>query len=363
LIAGVAHELNNPLTAIMGYAQLLQTTEGVGEDVLRDLSKIYMQAQRAARIVQNLLTFARQHKAERQLININEALERTLELRSYQLRVENVEVVTQLAENVPGTIADPNQLQQVFLNLINNAQDAMTEYRGGGHLVVTTEFQEGKIRIKFRDNGPGLSPQAQKHLFEPFFTTKEVGKGTGLGLSICFGIVSQHGGQIWAESEPGQGTTFIVELPVVQAESARAGEKKEDQSPRAQGKLVLVVEDEEDVAMLLQRILSQDGHRVLLAPDGHVALDHLIEARKQGANFNLIISDIKMPGVNGPALYERVRQEMPDLAKRMVFITGDTMSPSTEAFLQRANLPYLAKPFTVSELRRAMASILEQPGA
>ena len=360
LIAGVAHELNNPLTAIMGYAQLLQTTEGVDEGTHRDLNKIYLQAQRAAKIVQNLLTFARarQRSGERQLVDVNEILERTLEMRLYQLRVENIEVTTQLDQRLPQTLADANQLQQVFLNLINNAQDAMTEFRGAGHLEISTELLENTIHISFADDGSGLSEEVQKHIFEPFFTTKEIGRGTGLGLSICFGIVSQHGGRIRAENLPGKGAKFVVELPVITGAPSKEQTADESLASRPKNKRVLVVEDEVDVAGLLQRVLREDGHQVVLADNGKSALAHLAEARNAGKGFDLIISDVKMPGMNGSTLYDHIRQEETNMVNHLVFITGDTVSQSTQVFLQKADLPYLSKPFSVEELRHVMSSAL-----
>lgn len=360
LIAGVAHELNNPLTAVMGYTQLLQMSSTIDEAVRRDLEKIYAQAQRAAKIVQNLLTFARQHKAERQYVDINEMLQRTLELRMYQLRVENIDVVTELDDDTLGTLADPNQLQSVFLNLINNAQDAMTEYRRNGKLKVVTRRAGDNVRIEFADNGPGLTPEAKQHIFEPFFTTKEVGKGTGLGLSICFGIVSKQGGRIWAESEEGQGATFIIELPASEKPSDESIAQQDIEPPvvAAKGKFILVVDDEDDVGVFVRRALMQDGHRVLLARDGNTALDHVAKARERGTLFDLIISDVKMPGLSGPVLYERIRQVEPKLAKRMILTTGDTMSEDTQQFLQESALPYLVKPFEINKLRQLMMRVL-----
>ena len=359
LIAGVAHELNNPLTAVIGYTQLLQTTPGLDEGMQSDLSKVYVQAQRAAKIVQNLLTFARQHKAERQLVDVNEIVERTLELRAYQFRVENIEVMPQLEEGIPCTMADPNQLQQVFLNLINNARDAMAEHRGRGNLIVKSETCGDKIRVSFIDDGPGLSAKVKQHLFEPFFTTKEVGKGTGLGLSICFGIIGQHEGRIWAESEEGQGATFLVELPVVEEEAAdQEPDEREALVSVGKGKLVLVVDDEHEVTSVLQRVLSVDGHHVVLARNGRIALDRLAQARARGTHFDLIVSDIKMPGLSGPALYSHICREHPEMGDRILFITGDTMNPSTLSFLDRVQAPHLDKPFTIDELRRAMIQML-----
>ncbi|MHB1295121.1 MAG: ATP-binding protein [Anaerolineae bacterium] len=359
LIAGVAHELNNPLTAVMGYAQLLQTSESLDESIVRDLGKIYAQAQRAARIVQNLLTFARQHRAVREFVDINEVLDRTLELRAYQLRVENIEVVTELSEEILGTLVDPNQLQQVFLNLINNAQDAMSECRGSGRLVVSTERMGDKILVRFKDDGPGLAPKVQRHLFEPFFTTKEVGRGTGLGLSICFGIVSQHAGRIWAESELGKGATFVVELPAALEQPNQGAMADEWPNTPDESKLVLVVDDEEEVAALLRRILTDDGHRVIVAYDGEMALRQLDEAHAAGNEIDLIICDIKMPGISGTALYERLISEYPQVAERIVFTTGDTMSPVTHGFLEKVSLPHVSKPFAINELRRAMMQVLD----
>jgi len=357
LIAGVAHELNNPLTAVMGYAQLLETTEEVDESIRSDLSKIYMQAQRAAKIVQNLLTFARQHKAERQLVCVNELIERTLEMRIYQLRVENIEVTTKLANQELGTLADPNQLQTVFLNLINNAQDAMTSYRGRGHLTVSSELVDDTISVSFEDDGPGFGSDVHKHLFEPFFTTKEVGKGTGLGLSICFGIVSQMGGRIWAEGTPDQGAKFVVEIPIARAEGLDKLEESTSSDRVIPSKRILVIDDETDVAQVLERILRGEGHRVVTAPDGQSAIKHLARARERQQSFDLVISDVKMPGLNGPELYARIREHYGDVASQVIFSTGDTTSPQTRAFLQSVGLPHLEKPFTLEELHAVMLQI------
>jgi signal transduction histidine kinase/ActR/RegA family two-component response regulator len=366
LIAGVAHELNNPLTAVMGYAQLLQTAEGVDDDLRRDLNKILLQAQRAAKIVQNLLTFARQHKGERQYIDVNEVLECTLELHEYQLRVENIQVVKQLAPCELGTLVDRNQLQTVFLNLIKNAEDVMIEHHGGGQITVTSELVGDMIRIEFTDDGPGLTEDVQPHLFEPFFTTKEVGKGTGLGLSICFGIVSHYGGRIWATNGPGKGATFVVELPAAQKNSAAAASAEEVHFvplPTIESKLVLVVEDEKDVASLLERVLMEDGHKVVIAQDGRMALEHLARAQENDTYFDLIISDIKMPGLSGIELYRRLCQRDPELAQHFIFVTGDITSPRTRNFLRSTNVPYFSKPFSNEDLRRAIAQVFQLESA
>ncbi len=221
LAAGVAHELNNPLSAVQGFAQYLAERDGVDEATRSDLNTIFKEAQRATKITGNLLSFARKHAPEKSFLSINDVLERSLELHAYRMRVNNVEVVTELDPDLPSTMADFHQMQQVFVNVVTNAEQAMTQERDGGRLVVKTEQVGGMIRVVFADDGPGMSNEVLKSVFDPFFTTKEVGKGTGLGLSICYGIVQEHGGRLYAESEAGRGATFVVEIPVV-TEDAQA---------------------------------------------------------------------------------------------------------------------------------------------
>ncbi len=220
LVSGVAHELNNPLTSVIGYSELIMSRE-LDEKTKKDIKKVFDEGRRAARIVQNLLTFAREHKPEKIFIDINTVLMSTLELKSYELKANNIEVTTDLSPDLPEAMADYHQIQQVFLNIINNTEYVMLEAHRGGHLTITTrlekgrEQEDGKIVISFTDDGPGMAPENIDKIFNPFFTTKEVGKGTGLGLSICYGIVKEHGGRIYAKSQPGQGATFIIELPVI----------------------------------------------------------------------------------------------------------------------------------------------------
>lgn len=216
LAAGVAHELNNPLAAVQAYAQFLATQRKLDESIKSDIDTIYREAQRAARITSNLLSFSRRHKPEKSLLSINDIIEKSLELHAYRMRVNNIEVVLSLEPDLPMTMVDFHQMQQVFVNLITNAEQAMTESHGSGRLVVSTEFTQDMIRASFTDNGPGISEENLKRVFDPFFTTKDVGKGTGLGLSICFGIVQEHGGRMFARSIPGESTTFVVELPAIQ---------------------------------------------------------------------------------------------------------------------------------------------------
>ena len=216
LASGVAHEVNNPLTGIIGLSQLLLGRDLPG-DVKEDLEMVHGEAQRAARVVKNLLTFSRKHAVERQPTNLNEVISKVLELRAYEQKVNNILVVSNFAPDLPRVLADPFQLQQVFFNLVINAEYFMLEAHKKGTLVVTTQRAGDRVIISFSDDGPGISRENLNRLFTPFFTSKPVGKGTGLGLSICHGVVTAHGGRIRAESEPGKGATFIVDLPLAVA--------------------------------------------------------------------------------------------------------------------------------------------------
>jgi PAS domain S-box-containing protein len=224
LAAGVAHELNNPLAAIQGFAQLLVSKEDLDQSLKKDLSVIHREAQRAAKITKNLLSFARRHEPEMRFISINEPLEKTLELRAHQLKMNNIELVTQLDPHLPKTMADFHQMQQIFLNIINNAEQAMVDAHGKGRLIIRSSKHGNIIQVEFIDDGPGISEENLPRIFDPFFTTKEVGKGTGLGLSICYGLIEAHHGHIYARSKLGEGATFIVELPIVPEEPTGTNE-------------------------------------------------------------------------------------------------------------------------------------------
>ena len=213
LAAGIAHELNNPLTSILGFSQLLLESE-VPAEIKEDLKAVNSEAQRAAKIMKNLLTFARKHNPVKQLNQINDCLNEVLALRAYEHKCHNIKINGQLDHNLPAIMFDYFQMQQVFINLIVNAEYSMEQAHNSGILTLTTERLDGIIRISIADDGLGISPEDFKHLFNPFFTTKEVGKGTGLGLAISHGIVSEHGGKIYARSEVAKGAAFVIELPI-----------------------------------------------------------------------------------------------------------------------------------------------------
>lgn len=350
IVAGVAHELNNPLTSILGFGQLL-LSEPLQEEARRDVERIVSQARRMSRIVQNLLVFARDREPEWTATDLNAVIRQVVEMREHELSVANIRVELELEEDLPVIRADPYQLQQVFFNLVLNAEQAMREAHQGGRLTVrTTLLPDGEwLRAEVIDDGPGILPQNLKRIFDPFFTTKEVGKGTGLGLSVCYGIVEEHGGRIWAESEYGHGATFIVELPVRPAEETTASPKplvtKETIPPSAPCR-ILVVDDEDTITSMLGRVLPLWGYQVTIAGDGQEALRRLSEEQ-----FDLILCDIRMPGMKGQELMARLQEERPEYAQRIVFMTGDTVSPDTQEFLQGAGRPVLRKPFTLELLQ------------
>jgi|CXWL01.1.fsa_nt_gi signal transduction histidine kinase len=358
LVSGVAHELNNPLTGIMGFAQLLMLRD-LDPTVRQQIETIYKEADRASKIVANLLTFARRREARTEQANLNTLIERVLELRNYDLRVRNINVVQEFDPALPDTMVDANQLLQVFLNLLLNAEQAMRssleEGEEGTLRITTSASRAGMVLASFQDSGPGMSEETLRRIFDPFFTTKDAGEGTGLGLTISYGIIEEHGGRIWAESQPGQGTTFHIELPVVTGgRPLRAPEVElPPEEATVDRRRILVVDDEEAIRQLLTGVLEMDGHDVSIAGNGREALDKV----KAGA-FDLIITDIKMPVMGGPDMYNRLREEGNPLADRVIFITGDTVAPDTRKFLQGIDNTVLSKPFRLRDVRESVAAAL-----
>ncbi len=373
LVAGVAHELNNPLTSIIGFAQLLQHSQVDGQSQ-QDLNKIVAQAQRAASIVRGLLDFARQYPPERKPVQVNDVLDSTLDLLAYELRISNIEWTTHYSPDLPLTMADPQQLQQVFVNLVHNACQAMSGAHGHGHLTVSSEFEfpaflnhqhraQPVIRVMVQDDGPGIPSDLMPHIFNPFFTTKPPGEGTGLGLAVCHGIVSEHGGHIWAEAAQAQddspgGTTFFVELPVIAPEmphQTRAPERT--QQPISPGATrVLVVDDEREILEMVVRALQREGYQVDAASDGETALSRLAET-----DYDLILCDVRMSGLSGQEVYRQIAAQDLDLARCIIFITGDTVSPATRRFLEETGTSYLGKPFELADLLQKVQSITTKP--
>ncbi len=354
LLAGVAHELNNPLSVVMGHAALLQQSVR-NKRQLERAEKIVQAAERCARIVNNFLALARQRPPERHPVQMNTVVREAVELLAYPLRVDSVEVVWALAEEVPVLRADVHQLHQVIVNLVANAHQAMREVGGPRRLTVATGVSAGGERVwmEVRDTGPGIAAELEGRIFEPFFTTKPPGVGTGLGLSLCQGIIEGHGGRIMVVQGEGPGAVFRLELPVTGSVGAEpvVGEG----TPMAvRGARILVVDDEPGIAGVLAEVLQLDGHVVETVGNGEAALGKLAIGE-----YELILSDIRMPELDGPSLYWELERRDPRLLRRMIFLTGDTLSPGTREFLEKTGAPCLAKPFALNEVREIVQQVLQ----
>ncbi|MGQ9548262.1 MAG: ATP-binding protein [Roseiflexus sp.] len=351
LVAGVAHELNNPLTAVLGFAGILQ--EVAPAEYQHDLTMIVESATRARRIVQNLLTFARQRELHLEEVDLNLAVRQVLSLLAYQMRTHNITIEEHLHPQLPITIADATAIKQVALNLLNNAQQALAGWSGQRTIVVTTgvEVRENRqwLVLEIADTGPGIAPEHLPRIFEPFFTTKPVGEGTGLGLSICYGIVKQYHGNIRVQSAPGKGARFTVELPVQAFVPVSApGDVPVPVQPSSNHR-ILVVDDEAMVAELIARLLREQHFIVDVCHDGTQALDRLSRVA-----YDLIICDVRMPGMSGDELFAELSRRAPHLLRRIMFVSGDTAGHSTRDFLERSGAVYIEKPFTAVELINAV---------
>jgi two-component system NtrC family sensor kinase len=351
LVAGVAHELNNPLTTIIGYSSLLQQSDLPGE-TQTDLNVIFRQAQRARLIVRDLLTFARRFELETKQVDLNEIIMGSLTLMKPQLQSNAVQIKTALDAGLPPTMADSHQLEQVFINLITNAIHALAVIPEPGQLTITSRNNDDHILLSFADNGPGIPPNIINRIFDPFFSTKQVGEGTGLGLSICFGIISEHKGRIWAENAPTGGATFHIDLPieqppmVVAAPAPAAAATSIFSSPLK----ILAVDDEPTLLNLLRLIFTQRGHIVETAPDGKTALQKL-----DSQSYDLIVCDVLMPDILGPELYEQAVEKFPHLRNRFIFITGNVVDMDTRIFLEKSGLAWLSKPFLPTDIEQLVA--------
>src|SRR5580704_16737226 len=359
LIAGVAHELNNPLTAILGYAQLLES-EGLNERAQDYVGKMFKQAQRTHRVVQNLLSFARQRKPERSEVDIRRVLEETLTLRDYDLKVNNIDVQKDLGPDPALVVADPHQVEQVFLNIINNAVDAVLETGRPGKLKIRVYCEKGDVCAQFADDGPGIKDP--KRIFDPFYTTKSVGKGTGLGLSICYGIVKEHGGDITAHNAAEGGAVIEVRLPMAapaEAETDAAAVAAPKREGAIQGR-VLLVEEEEAVLEFERDVLAGAGANVVTA-----SRSDDVKTRLLSEPFDALIMSGKMPSDwNAKEAFLWLKKNCSDMEKHVLFTFSNGVEQGDErAFLQENNVPYLVKPFEVAELISQARRLLQKAKA
>ena len=351
LISGVAHELNNPLTAILGYSQLLTSNGQIGPQGMEYADKLYKQAQRTHRIVQNLLSFARQHKPERVPVQLNTILEETLALRDYDLRMNHIRVHLELDQNLPLTSADPHQLQQVFLNMVNNAVDAMLEMSSDGDLWVKTGTSGDRLFIEFTDNGPGVKDPSR--VFDPFYTTKPVGKGTGLGLSICYGIVTEHGGAIRVRNAPPRGACFTIEIPQQRPSAAKAPQLTAEVGPVQKGRILLVDEDDA-VLETAGALLRERDHEV---KNAKCAADAMALLEKQ--DFDLVIADLELAGSGERnILHDWILARRPTLTNRCVWTRRVGPLGEAAGAVSHNGNQVLQKPLKGEELMAAVETVL-----
>jgi two-component system NtrC family sensor kinase len=355
LLAGVAHELNNPLSVVIGQVALLERTTS-DPAVLKRAERIHKATERCARIVRTFLAMARQRHREPASVNLNSIVETAVELLAFQLRSGDVQVVCDFAADLPPVLADADQLHQVITNLIVNARQALTDSSPPRTIRIATRIEAagGRLHIVVSDNGPGVPAGIRQRIFDPFFTTKVAGEGTGIGLSLCSSIVRAHGGTISLSDTPGGGATFDIALPLQASESAPPLALGEVEAVPT-GWRVLIVEDEAEIAATLSEILRSEGHEPSVAADGKEGL-----ACALARNYDLILSDIRLPVLDGLGLYKALQRRRPGALDRFAFITGDTLSADIQSFLAETHALCLEKPFVPADVLNLMSRMIAE---
>ena len=360
MISGVAHELNNPLAVVKGYLELVLSHHELSPRTRSDLEKAAHESNRAAKLVMNFLSFAREQPAHRESIGLNELVQRLVELRRFDLQVAKTETILELDPNLPPIYADPDQVQQLIVNLMNNSLQAMVDSPGIGRLKIQTRRIEDRVQVLVEDNGPGVPAHLLNKIFEPFFTTKEVGAGTGLGLSIAHSIMTEHKGRIFYQTSSLGGAGFVLEFPaapLIAAPGPSNGNTTFLARPVATEKVcsgkILVLDDEKGIAEMLGEMLGLLGYTPTVCSAAAQALE-LIEEQ----DFDLIISDFRMPGINGRQFHDFVAQKKPALARRIIFLTGDVVNGETREYLESIGNPHIAKPFNLSSVQKAVAETM-----
>jgi len=360
MISGIAHELNNPLAVVKGYLELILSRHELPAQTRTDLEKVAHESNRAVKLVTNFLSFAREQPVHREAVDFNELIRRVVDLRTFELQSSGIELRLNLRSDLAVTQADPDQFQQVIVNLLNNSMHALAKMPPPRRISITTSQKDGTLCISVEDNGPGVPSEIVPHIFEPFFTTKEVGTGTGLGLSIAHSIMSDHQGRIYYQTSAEGGAGFVLELPVghaaanpapaPQPEPWRSGGEK----TKTRGIKILVLDDERSLAELLGEILGILGYETFLCNSALQALE-LIEQH----HFDLILSDYRMPVMDGQKFFQTATQRHPELARRIIFLTGDVVNEETQSFLESTGNPHLRKPFQMANVERIISEVLE----
>ncbi|MEP9389737.1 PAS domain S-box protein [Mesorhizobium sp. KR9-304] len=360
LLAGVAHELNNPLSVVLGQATMLQEElEGsaIAESAGKRARQIQSAAERCARVVRSFMAIARQHKAEKRAVAVAPLLEGAVELLAYGLRSNGIAVYRDYESAMPEVFVDPDQLQQIVVNLIVNANQALQETDGKRAIEIRTFVgHDGLARIVVDDSGPGIPEAIQAQIFDPFFTTKPLGVGTGIGLSISRGLAESQDGRLALAASSLGGAAFELTLPLASGsatEVERGGKPADVPSDRAAAALrAIVIDDEPEIAALIGEALSRNGYRSDLAGSGAEA-QALIAAAAGG--YDAVICDLRMPDIDGPALYRWIEANHAALVERIVFVTGDALGPAAGRFLAECRRPFLEKPFTPADVARLVA--------
>lgn len=356
LLAGVAHELNNPLSVVVGQATLLM--EGSTEPkVVSRGEKIFKAADRCARIVKSFLALARSRPPEYKQVKLNEIIHTALELLGFQIRTGDIDIKLELEENLPEITGDGDQLTQVVTNLVMNAAQAMEAWQGKRQIIIRTGHNDGEKRVllSVADSGPGIPPEIRTRIFEPFFTTKSAKGGTGVGLSLCLNMVSSYGGHMNLEETPGGGATFIVDLPMTDTALGIADAQGQHAVLLPPRLTILLVDDEVEIAQTLADLLEPEGHTIDIAVNGAIALEKM-----HRTNFDVVISDLRMPVMDGPALYEALSRELPSYLEKIIYVTGDTLSSHVQSFLSQHPVSVVEKPYRLNDVRRAVAALLHK---
>ncbi|MEM9104121.1 MAG: ATP-binding protein [Pseudomonadota bacterium] len=355
LLAGVAHELNNPLSIVVGHSLMLRE-EAHEPETIKRIEKISNAAERCAKIVKTFLAMARQQPSKMENTDINSIISTAVDVTGYGNKDGGLEITCELDEDLPSIVADADQITQVIINLIINAEQAIAAAGKGDRVTVSTSVTSSGeyVQIDVTDNGPGIPKAIVARIFEPFFTTKDVGDGTGIGLSFCHRIILSHGGHIWVDADYKNGSRFCVCLPISSADASAGANGKEHQR-QASGIRALIVDDERDVGELIAEILKKEGFQVDLAHSGTEALERMAEGK-----YDLLLSDLNMPELDGRGLWEAIRDHYPDTLEKTAFITGDTMGAASLSLLRESKRPYLEKPVSPAELRELVYGILNE---
>ncbi|MBI4178184.1 response regulator [bacterium] len=357
MLAGVAHEINNPLTSILGYAQLLLARTDLPEEAREDITSILEESRRGAKIVHGISSMARRRGGKREICDISEILADTVKINAQRISQTGIRLDLSLERNIGRTMADPGQLQQVFMNLITNAVQALQRKNSGERSLRIAARQRGETAvITIEDTGPGIAPEHMARIFDPFFTTRERGQGMGLGLSLSRAIIAGHGGTIRAESRVGEGATFRIDLPIVEPAPIMSYEAEPaGKTPPGKGEVIVVVDDERTNRDIFKRFLEGRGYRVEAFSNVEDAIQAL-----PGLSARAVISDFKLPGKTGRDLYAHLGSRHPDLAKKFILISGDVLSEEVSRFIEETRVAVIEKPFALDRLAERLADIIHR---